>query len=124
MTSVALTRRALLGGLAVALPTATFSGEKIYRRKGDAPAPANLIRVVQTKLTECGYAPGPVDGLMGPKTRSGIRNFQGANGLTVTGEIDDPLLVALGLLDPNSAPDAPVLPDAIKCQTPSAPENS
>ena len=37
------------------------------------------------------------DGVMGPQTRRAIKRFQRANGLRVTGRVDDATLVALGL---------------------------
>lgn len=40
-------------------------------RRGNA-----ATRDVQEKLTLLGYEPGPVDGLMGPKTRAAVRQFQ------------------------------------------------
>ncbi len=51
------------------------------------------IRSVQARLTTLGYDPGPVDGMMGPKTRSAIERFQGESGLERTGE------PTLGLLE-------------------------
>jgi peptidoglycan hydrolase-like protein with peptidoglycan-binding domain len=50
---------------------------------------AELIRMVQLTLKESGFEPGPIDGLMGPKTREAIKRFQIKNGLEPTGEIDD-----------------------------------
>jgi len=53
------------------------------------------IRFVQTRLTQLGYAPGPVDGVMGEKTRDAIKKFEGARQFPVTGEISAALLDAL-----------------------------
>lgn len=39
------------------------------------------IRDAQQRLDALGYWPGPIDGFMGPKTRSAIRTFQEQNGL-------------------------------------------
>lgn len=43
---------------------------------------------VQQALNRLGYDAGPVDGVMGSKTRSAIRDFQRANGVSVTGQAD------------------------------------
>lgn len=43
---------------------------------------------VQQALNRLGYDAGPVDGLMGSKTRSAIREFQRANGVAITGQAD------------------------------------
>lgn len=46
---------------------------------------ARLVRKVQSALLRLGYAPGPADGMMGPKTERAIREFQQDNGLQETG---------------------------------------
>lgn len=46
------------------------------------------IRDIQSALNEAGYTPGPVDGVVGPLTRAGVREFQKARRLPVTGKID------------------------------------
>ncbi|RMD65169.1 MAG: peptidoglycan-binding protein [Alphaproteobacteria bacterium] len=40
---------------------------------------------VQTALSELGYDPGPVDGILGPKTASAIRQYQREHNLLVDG---------------------------------------
>jgi len=52
---------------------------------------------VQERLTELGYNPGPIDGLMGGKTIKAIVNFQKDNGLTENGKIDDETVNKLGI---------------------------
>ncbi|KOR28496.1 hypothetical protein TI05_16825, partial [Achromatium sp. WMS3] len=46
-------------------------------------------------LTAQGYNPGPVDGLMGSKTRTAIRRFEQDKGFAVSGEINTNLLKTL-----------------------------
>ena len=53
------------------------------------------VRYVQAALDRLGHDAGPVDGLMGPATRAGIRSFQRAEGLAVDGELDAELLRAV-----------------------------
>ena len=69
-------------------------GDSVTAAPGDEVAldPA-LITKVQKKLTELGYEPGPVDGLVGPKTRSAVRRYQVVVGMPVDGRIT-PTLVA------------------------------
>jgi hypothetical protein len=57
----------------------------------------SLAARVQSSLARAGYDPGPIDGAIGPQTRSAIEAFQADNGLPVTRDIDDSLLNALGL---------------------------
>jgi len=57
-----------------------------------APANGDLVFEVQSKLTRLGYAPGPADGALTPRTRRAIMHFQNDAGLQPTGEIDSELL--------------------------------
>ncbi len=54
------------------------------------------IRSVQRVLAEQGYNPGPVDGMMGKKTRLALRQYQWDYNLPVTGRIDESTLSSLG----------------------------
>lgn len=47
-----------------------------------------FIRRGQTFLKEAGFNPGPIDGLMGPKTQAGFTAFQQAQGIPTTGQLD------------------------------------
>ena len=49
----------------------------------------------QARLDALGFPPGLVDGIMGPDTRGALRDFQQANGLPVTGLLDEATLAAL-----------------------------
>lgn len=54
-----------------------------------------VVELVQAQLQALGFQPGTVDGIVGPRTRSAIRDFQEANGLPIDGKIDDRLRLAL-----------------------------
>lgn len=71
-----------------------------------------LVTKVQTKLTEFGYDPGPVDGRIGPKTRAAIRRYQVVEGLPVDGRITQPVLVRLTGTSAAEAPQAAPRADA------------
>lgn len=49
---------------------------------------AARVAEAQRALVRHGHDPGPVDGLMGPRTRAALRIFQGENGLTPHGQLD------------------------------------
>ncbi len=48
-------------------------------------ADADLMKLIQTGLSELGYRPGPVDGSLGEQTRQAIRRFESDRRMTVTG---------------------------------------
>lgn len=50
---------------------------------------------VQARLANLGYAPGRVDGVLGPRTEAAIREFQEAHGLEPTGVMDEAFLDCL-----------------------------
>jgi hypothetical protein len=47
------------------------------------------LRSAQLRLLYRGFHPGPIDGVIGNVTRGAIRRFQQAEGLPITGELDD-----------------------------------
>lgn len=53
------------------------------------------IMQAQVVLDRRGFGPGVIDGAMGPSTRNALEGFQEANGLDVTGELDDATKEAL-----------------------------
>ena len=54
-----------------------------------------LVREIQQRLTDLGYAPGPIDGLYGGKTRAAIQDFQREKGMDPDGQPTDQVLEAL-----------------------------
>jgi len=48
-----------------------------------------LNRMVQLTLKDSGFDPGPIDGILGPKTCEAIKRFQIKNDLESTGELDE-----------------------------------
>jgi peptidoglycan hydrolase-like protein with peptidoglycan-binding domain len=55
------------------------------------------VREVQRALQQKGYYEGPIDGVVGPRTRAGVREFQGDQNLPVTGKVDDKTAKSLGV---------------------------
>lgn len=47
--------------------------------------PIDTTSGLQGRLKNLGHDPGPIDGLLGPKTEAAVRAFQAAHGLTVDG---------------------------------------
>jgi len=50
--------------------------------------PANTTTGMQQRLANLGFDPGPIDGVIGPKTLRAIREFQEIEHLEVTGQVD------------------------------------
>ena len=59
------------------------------------PVPSERVAAAQRLLAERGFAPGPADGIYGPRTADATRRFQEQNGLSITGAISDEILAAL-----------------------------
>jgi peptidoglycan hydrolase-like protein with peptidoglycan-binding domain len=53
------------------------------------------VSAVQARLANLGYWPGPLDGILGPRTQAALRLFQGDHNLEMTGEDDDDTVKAL-----------------------------
>jgi len=53
------------------------------------------VRSAQLYLTYRGLDPGPIDGVMGDRTRSALKRFQEEAGLKATGDVDDETLASL-----------------------------
>lgn len=60
-----------------------------------AGAALPLVKKAQSMLAAAGFAPGPVDGLAGVKTRSAVSSFQKFRGMKADGRITPQLLKAL-----------------------------
>lgn len=55
------------------------------------------IQKVQTSLRNKGFYQGPADGVLGPRTRAGIRRYQKSENLPVTGRLDAETAGKLGV---------------------------
>jgi len=91
--------------LRLALLDASLGGIKSYVQAGE-PAPQVVgesiaaqtrqpMANIQAILNDQGYDAGPVDGIMGGKTREAIIAFQRDNGLEATGNVDQALVEKL-----------------------------
>ena len=64
-----------------------------------ADADESTVKKVQQALNEAGFDCGAPDGLFGSKTSGAVSEYQKSNGMEATGQIDDVLLVKLGLAE-------------------------
>jgi peptidoglycan hydrolase-like protein with peptidoglycan-binding domain len=56
---------------------------------------SKTVLAIQRRLSESGYEPGPVDGILGQMTRAAIMAYQHDNGFRITGEASDHLLKSM-----------------------------
>jgi outer membrane protein OmpA-like peptidoglycan-associated protein len=82
-----------------AQPAATLAlkaAEDVSGAAVGATAPVqDPVRAAQEKLNAAGFDAGPVDGILGPRTKRALIKYQAANGLEVTAELDAATLQAL-----------------------------
>jgi hypothetical protein len=78
----------------------------------DEPYPLDLAVMVQTELARLGFYDGPISGVIGSRSQMAIREFQEAQGLPVTGQIDQNLVRELrsGEFHPTPPKDSFVTP--------------
>lgn len=78
------------------------------RARGGASAmgtPSERVKAAQQALKDKGHDPGSVDGVMGPKTRQALKDFQKAQGIKETGRLDAETLAKLGVASRTGAAD-------------------
>jgi peptidoglycan hydrolase-like protein with peptidoglycan-binding domain len=73
-------------------PAMTMNGDRLDNR---------VVRNVQSRLNGLGYYNGRIDGVWGPRTQTGLTDFQRSRGLEANGQLNPTTASALGL-DPNN----------------------
>ena len=68
-----------------------------YNRSGYRDYGGSTVARVQERLARAGYYRGPIDGVMGPRTRYAIRVYERRHGLPADGIIDRHLLATMGI---------------------------
>jgi peptidoglycan hydrolase-like protein with peptidoglycan-binding domain len=86
--------RRTLGELDKVLARKPFSGEKKEGKKEGNPVQlpqkrADRVKSAQAALKKAGFEPGPIDGVLGPKTIKALKEFQKAKGLVSDGKLGD-----------------------------------
>jgi peptidoglycan hydrolase-like protein with peptidoglycan-binding domain len=83
--------------ITVVVLTAVFGVLGLSLAPSASAASSEEIRKVQQSLIDKGYDAGPVDGVLGSRTRAGIRQYQASEKLTVTGRLDAETAGKLGV---------------------------
>jgi peptidoglycan hydrolase-like protein with peptidoglycan-binding domain len=72
------------------------------------------VRQAQMTLKDKGHDPGPIDGIMGPRTSAAVRDFQKGENLKVNGRLDSEtktrLTASSGMSTPAASPATPAMP--------------
>ena len=78
------------------------------------------IKQAQTFLSQASFNPGPIDGILGPKTMAGISAFQQAQGVPVTGQLDQATNQAIAnfQFDPVPMPEINAVVDVSQLEQP------
>jgi murein L,D-transpeptidase YcbB/YkuD len=63
------------------------------------------VMAMQRALKDKGFDPGPMDGRMGPRTKSALMDFQRKEGMTPTGRWDEQTMDKLGVRTSAAKPD-------------------
>lgn len=91
----------LLSLLLLDAPLAFTAGAEmtaVAARPGTPPQPApRYVREAQRALRDLGYEPGPVDGVVGPRTREALAKYQRSEKIAVTGRLDPETMVRLDI---------------------------
>jgi len=74
-----------------------YSPYGYYNYNPPAYGAGSAVIEVQRTLARAGYYPGPIDGVVGPRTRAAIRAYERAHGLRVDGIISQRLMATMGL---------------------------
>jgi peptidoglycan hydrolase-like protein with peptidoglycan-binding domain len=112
----AATGGSMSGGSSAGMDKADKAGAKSARGKEE-------VKAVQQALKDKGHDPGTVDGVMGPKTKQALKEFQKKEGLKESGRLDSETRAKLDMK--TSAAGAPGATassgqDASKSSSPSA----
>ena len=103
----AIVSRAIVIGFLLAVPVDSTDGAPSSEVRATSPAAAHeashsapaarYVRDAQQALRHLGYEPGPLDGAVGPRTRTALIRYQRAEGLPATGRLDTETMIRLDI---------------------------
>lgn len=88
-------RQLVIAALAVSGAATLAAANDMNANMNAQPLGSNDVSEVQQALKDKGFDAGPVDGVAGPKTQAALKQFQQAQGLQASGQLDDQTLAAL-----------------------------
>jgi peptidoglycan hydrolase-like protein with peptidoglycan-binding domain len=85
-------------GTGASMPSASGGSASGTAKSGSMNgAGSEQVKSVQKALQDKGMDPGPIDGVMGPKTMAALKAFQKDQKLTESGRLDDQTREKLGV---------------------------
>jgi peptidoglycan hydrolase-like protein with peptidoglycan-binding domain len=92
--------------------------DKVTGKMSGNGAAKDGVRSAQQALRDRGFDPGPIDGVMGPRTKTAVKDFQQKENMTVTGNLDAETNARLASSSTSTPPAAsPATEPATKRQT-------
>jgi len=82
------------------MSTSSTSGSRSGMRRSamrDRTGSQEDVRAAQEALRDKGFDPGPIDGILGPRTQAALRSFQQSKNLQATGRLDSQTEQQLGV---------------------------
>jgi len=83
--------------LVVLFPAILITTVSAAELKSPSPLSPRTIRQAQEALKNKGRDPGPIDGVLGPRTVAALNAYQKAEGLATTGRLDAKTMESLGI---------------------------
>jgi peptidoglycan hydrolase-like protein with peptidoglycan-binding domain len=80
-----------------AILTTNVSAAELKSSSPDGKLTPQTIRQAQEALKNKGRDPGPIDGVLGPRTVAALNAYQKAEGLATTGRLDAKTMESLGI---------------------------
>ena len=84
---------------------------------------ADVVRQAQEKLSAAGHDVGRADGIIGARTKQGLKAFQQSKGIEATGQLDQQTLAALGVESAATGATSGAMPERSVKTPSSAPES-
>lgn len=75
----------------------TYDAARREAPRGATTGSRAQVMAMQQALKDKGFDPGPIDGALGPRTTSALKEYQKSENLTVTGTMDHDLAMKLGV---------------------------
>jgi len=80
----------------------TYDASRGDRSGVTTAAPRAQVMAMQQALKDKGFDPGPIDGVMGSRTVSALKDYQKSENLTTTGRMDRDTRAKLGVVPVNT----------------------